>query len=355
MSYDVIMSPVQRATLDDVARLAGISTKTASRVYAEPDKVAAATRNKVHDAARRLHFRPNILARTLRRGGTSSSLGLLIGELSNPFYFSVAAGIEQQLVGSGMTLLVASTDESDQGEERAADALLSQRVAALLIIPAGEDQSYLVGESHLGTPIVAVDRPAHHVTADSVVLQNRHSAYTATEALLAQGHRRIGYICNPAGVYTQHERMAGYRAAMAQAGITDTGPLEQLADDPALPAEELARAALTSSAAPTAVLAGNNRMSVGVLRAANHLGIPIAGAKTTNTSALSLIGFDDFDTADLLGISVVSNDPLSLGREAAALALRRIAESQSRPEALELPTQLILRGSERAAHSVSHH
>ncbi|GAA1179487.1 LacI family DNA-binding transcriptional regulator [Nesterenkonia xinjiangensis] len=328
------MSLQQRATLDDVARLAGVSRKTVSRVYSEPEKVAGTTRDQVLAAARRLRFRPNTLARTLRRGGTSSTVGLLIGDMSNPFYHSVAAGIERELSSAGLTLVLGSSDDSEEGEERVADALLSQRVAALMMIPAAADQSYLDGERQLGTPVIAVDRPAKNLLADAVLLQNRSGARQATEALLAQGHRQIAYLASPADIYTQRERLAGYRGAMTEAGLGRTGPLEHLSDD--ADEDAVARAALGSAEPPTAVLAGNNRMSVAVLRAARELQVSPA-----------LIGFDDFDTADVLGISVISHDPLEMGRRAAALAVERIARPATVPEVVELPTRLVLRGSER--------
>ncbi|GAA3065654.1 MULTISPECIES: LacI family DNA-binding transcriptional regulator [Actinomycetes] len=327
------MALPQRATLDDVARLAGVSRKTASRVYSEPEKVAAATREQVLAAARRLRFRPNTLARTLRRGGATSTVGLLIGEMSNPFYHAVAAGIEHELSASGLTLVMGSSDDTEEGEERVADALLSQRVAALLMIPSAADQSYLDGERQLGTPVIAVDRPARNLLADAVLLQNRAGARQAAEALLNAGHRRIAYLASRADIHTQHERLAGYREAMATAGLGDAAALEHLSDDDA--EDTVARAALDTAEPPSAVVAGNNRMSVAVLRAAREL-----------ETRPALVGFDDFDTADVLGISVISHDPLEMGRRAAALAVERIARPTTVPEVIELPTRLVLRGSE---------
>lgn len=334
------MSVQQRATLDDVARLAGVSPKTVSRVYAQSAKVSPDTTERVLSAAKRLRFRPNSLARDLRRGGGSSTVGFIMGELRNPFYYTVAAGIEKELAAHGYTLIVATTDDSVEGEERVADTLLAQRVGALLLVPVSDDQSYLEGERQLGTPVIAIDRPARNLVADSVVLENRRGAFDAASALIARGHRRIGYVCNPASVYTQTERVAGYRAALVAAGIQPDPRWERLLDDPDLPADEVVRNLLTGDDAPTALIAGNNRVCVGALRALRGLDAPPA-----------LIGFDDFETADVLDVTVVGHDPAEMGRRAARLAIERMSDPTAFTTQLELPTRLIPRGSgERPPH-----
>ncbi|NYD67936.1 LacI family DNA-binding transcriptional regulator [Agromyces atrinae] len=329
------MTIQQRATLDDVARLAGVSAKTVSRVFTMRDKVAPDTVKRVLSAATRLRFRPNTVARSLRRGGATNAAGFIMGELSNPFYYKVASGIERTLAARGMSLVVATTDDSPAAEERVADALLAQRVGVLLLIPVAGDQSYLEGERQLGTPVIALDRPAQNLVADSVVLANREGAYRATRHLLDHGHRRIGYVCNPASVYTQAERVGGYRAAMAEAGISDTSALERLEDDRTVPPSTTVDRLLGESEPPTAIVSGNNRMTIGALRALR--------ARRDETTAL--VGFDDFDTADVIGVTVVSYDPVELGRQAAELALERISDPTGFTRELVLPTWLIERGT----------
>lgn len=330
------MSAQTRATLDDVARLAGVSSKTVSRVYTNRALVSADTTERVLSAARRLRFRPNTLARNLRRGGASRTIGFVMGDLANPFYYKVAAGIEEELSGSGYALLVATTDDTVDGEERVVDALLAQRIGALLIIPVSDDQAYLEGERQLGTPVIAIDRPARNLVADSLVLENHAGAYEATSRLLQLGHRRIAYLCNPADVYTQTERLRGFRDAMADHGIRETATLEHLVDDRDVPADATVAAALDAAEPPTALITGNNRMTIGALR--------VFRAHPERPEP-ALIGFDDFDTADVLGISVVSYDPTELGRRAARLTLERVAEPTGFTRQLTLPTWLVERGS----------
>lgn len=330
------MTVQPRATLDDVARLAGVSSKTVSRVYANRELVAPETVERVLSAAKRLRFRPNTLARSLRRGGATNTIGFIMGDLGNPFYYKVAAGIEEELRDSGRSLIVATTDDTPDGEERVADALLAQRIGALLLIPVADDQSYLEGERQLGTPVIALDRPARNLVADAIVLENRRGAREATRSLLERGHRRIAYACNPADVYTQIERVGGYREAMAAAGIHDTAALERLIDDRSLREEDIIGELLDAPDAPTAIVTGNNRMTVGALRALRA---------RSDRPAPALIGFDDFETADVLGISVITYDPVELGRRAARLAIERMSAPAGFTSQIELPTWLVERGS----------
>ena len=329
------MTVQQRATLEDVARLAKVSSKTVSRVFTQRELVAPQTVDRVLAAAKRLRFRPNTLAQGLRRGGGTRTVGFIMGELSNPFYYKVAGGIEKELKAHGYSLVVSATDDSPEGEEQVANALLSQRIGALLLIPVSDDQSYLEGERQLGTPVIALDRPARNLAADALVLDNRVAVAEATRRLLARGHRRIAYVCNPSSVYTQMERLAGFRQAMAEAGVSDTAPWEMLGDDLSLSSTDMMRELLGRPDRATAVIAGNNRMTIGALRVLRE-----QGDETT-----ALVGFDDFDTADVLGVSVISYDPGELGRRAAQLALERIADPSGFIQQLTLPTWIIERGT----------
>ena len=330
------MTVQQRATLEDVARLAGVSSKTVSRVFTHRDLVAPETVERVLGAAKRLRFRPNPLARNLRRGGPTNTIGFIMGELNNPFYYKLAAGIERELSAHGFSLVVATTDDTAEGEERVADALLGQRLGALLLIPVADDQSYLEGERHLGTPVIAIDRPARNLVADSIVLENHRGVFDATTRLLERGHRRIGYICNPASVYTQAERLRGYRDALAAYGIRDSSAWERLEDDLSRPADGLIADLLDRDDAPTAIITGNNRVTIGALRVLRDL---------HDDGRTALVGFDDFDTADVLGVTVISYDPLALGRAAATLAIERMQDPAGFTRQLEMPTWIVERGT----------
>lgn len=323
-----------RATLSDVARLAGVSGKTVSRVISGQSNVSPQTRQRVLEAAQRLRFRPNHLARDLRRGGASTTAAFVIGELANPFYSRVAAGIEKVLAEHGLTMVIATTDDDPTQEERVVAAMLERRVHSLLIVPIAADQSYLEGERQLGTPVVTIDRPAQNLAADSVVFANQAGAAEAVRSLLGHGHRRIAFVGGPSTLYTHGQRLAGYRQALFEAGVAGSGDWERTDAPDAASAERAVRELLAAPTAPTAILTGNNRASTGALRALRERDRQVA-----------LIGFDDFDLADMLGITVVTHDPEEMGRQAARLALARQGDLVAAPSQLVLPTRLVRRGS----------
>lgn len=329
-----------RPTLADVARLAGVSPKTVSRVFSHPETVSDGTRQLVLTSADRLHFRPNALARSLRHGGLLQTVGFVTAEFSNPFYINVATGIERALSPQDLTMVLA-TAEGPLAEQRVIETLVSQRVRSVLFVPLGDDHSFLEGERRHGLSIVAIDRPARNLVADSVVLDNRRGGYLATRALIAHGHRRIGYVCNPLTVYTQEQRLAGYDDALAEAGLPTDRAYLRGSDVRDLAIEHLVEDLLAGSDPPTALVSGNNRATVAAVRVLRRTGRDVA-----------LIGFDDLEMADVFGISVIRHDPVELGRIAAERALLRIADPTGATEMIVQPVEYIARGSgERPPHA----
>jgi LacI family transcriptional regulator len=321
--------------MSDVARLAGVSTKTASRVFSGDGRVAEKTRKAVLEAAARLRYRPNALARNLRTGGVTQTVGLVIGDLANPFYFKLSAAIERELSEKGMNLIVGTTEDTPESEVKVVNAMLSQQVRALIIAPAANDQSYLEGELSLGTPLVFLDRPAINIVSDDVCLNNFDGARKATDELLASGHRRIAFVAARPNLSTITDRLRGYQHAMLVAGIRETSDLERLADVSEESIEGAIRELLTSANPPTAIVGGNNRTSVAFIKLSRELG-----------RSCAYIGFDDFELAEALGVSVVSFDIPEMGRQATRLALSKISNPSVKPRHIVIDTRVITRGSE---------
>lgn len=332
------MAAQVRATLADVAKLAGVSAKTVSRVFSSPELVSEETLARVREAAGRLRFTPNVLARDLRLGGVTRTIGFVTAEFTNPFYIQVAAGIEQECSRRGYTMILASATDSPERERDVIETLVRQRVQAILLVPLGGDYSYLDGERHLGTVIVAVDRPIQNLLADTVLLADHDGGYQAAAALIAHGHRRIGFVANPAGIHTTQERLKGYRAALAEVGVVDSGRWERTSDDPARTLDDLVADLLDSDDPPTAIVGGNNRATVAAVRQLRRRGLDLA-----------LIGFDDFEMADAFGISVIAHDPVELGRRAVELAFERLEDPTGVPETAVLGVHYVPRGSGETA------
>lgn len=326
--------PRGRATVLDVARMAGVSGRTVSRVVAGGVSVSPETRQRVTEAVRVLRFRPNRMAQELRSGGISTTVGFVVGDFTNAFYMQVAAGIERLTTELGLTMLLAATRDVPDQEPTTVGAVLEHRVRALLLVPIGEDHGYLEHEEELGTPIVSVDRPAANADLDSVVFDNRGGAAAAVTSMIAAGHRRIAFVGSDRTIYTHRERLDGYHQALRGAGLP-TPPTRVCTDAP--DAESAGRAAselLTSADAPTAIFAGNNIAANGVLPVLwNH------------PHEVAFVSFDDFQFADALGISVVSHDPAEMGSEALQLALSRYDDPDRPSRQIVLPTRLIRRRS----------
>ena len=322
-----------RATLRDVAQLADVSLKTASRVLSGQPNVREETARRVRDAARTLRFRPNRLARDLRSGAVSTAVGFVIGDLSNPFYTQIAAGAERVLRDHGLELFIATSDEDPERERRVTLTMLERRVQALFVVPVADQHAYLLPEQQLGTPMVFIDRPAADLPADSIVLDNRRAVREATRGLLSRGHRRIGLIADRVDVWTAQERLTGFTDAMREAGQLDWDRHVRRAHDVAESATA-ARELLAGKDPPTAFFGLNNRITLGILEALAH-----------RRDHIAVLGFDDFELAPLLGVSVIAHDPVDLGRRAAETALDRLAGRSGVPQQIVLPTRFIPRGS----------
>lgn len=325
-----------RPTMLDVAQMAGVSLKTVSRVVNQEPRVNEETRKRVEAAIRSLGFRRNDIARSLRQGQTSLTVGLVIEDIANPFYAHLARGVEQIAQRHHHMLIISNSEENSQRERELVNAMLRRRVSGLLIVPAGRDHSYLQREVRLGTPVIFLDRPPVNLEVDTILLDSYGGAHTAIEHLLNQGHRRIGLICGDPSVHTGAGRVAGYRAALQEWGI----PLEQSlicfgCDEP-IKAEAAVRRLLALQDPPTALFADNNRICIAALRALR-----------TSPRRPALIGFDDFELADMLPvpITVIAHDPVAMGRKAAELLFARLAGDDRPPQHILMPTGLIARGS----------
>ncbi len=323
-----------RSTMRDVARAAGVSLKTVSRVVNEERGVGAEAAARVKKAIESLGYRPNDMARNLRRRQRSSSLGLIIEDIRNPFYSAIARAVEEVAQARRQQVILGNSNEDPRSERALVGAFLERRVSGLLLVPAGRDHRYLEIELAQGMPVVFMDRPPGNIEADVVLLDNAGGARLAAEHLVGQGHRRIGVVGDPGTIYTIGKRVDGFREALADAGVPLDESLLRLGVRDVLEAETATRELLSQPDPPTAIFATNNRASVGALRAMRHPGARVA-----------LVGFDDFELADLLSVTVVRHNPLEMGRRAAELLFARLAGDDRGPQTVVLPTELVVRGT----------
>ena len=325
--------------MKDVAQLAGVSVKTVSRVVNGEPGASVEVRERVLQAADRLDYRHNLGASTLRRKDARSGIvGALLQDLGNSFSAGLLRALEDSLRESGLSVLAASLDEEPDRERGMVADLVARRADGLVLMPASHRHEYLISEQRVGLPLVFVDRKPHGVDCDSVTVDNRRGAATATAHLIAGGHRRIAMLSDLEEIETAQERIAGYRSALEEAGL-DFDPALLV---PSVRGEQEASTVVTNLLAlpdpPTAFVTGRNILTVGAVRALRSAGL---------SHQVALVGFDDFPMADLVepALTVIRQDVQRIGTEVGRILLERLAGDRSAPKHLVLAPSLICRGS----------
>lgn len=325
--------------MKDVAALAGVAIKTVSRVMNDEPTVAPELATRVHVAAAKLGYRPNLTASSLRRGDRrTATIGLLLEDVANPFSAALLRAVEDVARERRVQILIGSLDEDPAREREMAITLIDRGVDGLIVVPASHDQSYLMAERHFGTRVVFLDREPRLIEADAVVSDNKAGAIVAVQHLLEHGHARIAYLGDAEHIATAAQRYEGYRVGLDRAGI----PLDHEIVQHGLRASEDATVAAAALLAmphpPTAIFASQNLITIGTVRAlrAAHL-----------EHSVGLIGFDDFVLADALvpGITVIAQDVATLGRRATELLFARLDGDESPAKTHVIPTGMIVRGS----------
>lgn len=331
------------ATARDVARRAGVSTSTVSHVINGTQNVSEVLRKRVLKAMRDLEYQPNAMARSLRTR-RSHTLGLLVPDLANPFVPAVVRGIEDVAKDNDYSVILCNLDEDPEREREYLRVLLSRRVDGLLMGPTGERHEALERLVSERFPLVFFDRYVAGLDVSVVMLHNERAAHVAVSHLIELGHTRIGMVSGHPRHSTTHDRIAGYRHALSEAGLVVD---ERLIVGGSSTSEGAARA-MTSLLAvperPTAVFCANNLMTIGALSAGRRAGLSVP-------EELALVGFDDFSWADVFHprLTTVAQPTYEIGRSAAELLLELIRSGGTvPPRHILLAGQLIVRESSGA-------
>ena len=324
-------------TLVDVARAAGVSLKTASRVLNDSDELRPETEKLVREAMARLGYQPNELARGLK-SKKSAAIGLIVPNLSDPFSATAISSIQNVARAHGYVVILASSGGDAALEKTELQAMTRRQIEGIILSAASCKKSDLSIPLSSQVPVVVFDEPVRGAEVDTITVTNRKAAHEATAHLLGHGYRRILAVGARPSLYTCAERVAGYRAAMKQRRAL---PVELL-----VPHEQhLTAAALApffeGPRAIDAIFSLNWVCTIGILRGLLEFGKSIP-------EDVALIAFDDFDLAEVVppGVTVVRQPVSELGNRAARSLFERIEKKSAlAPRKIVLSTELILRGS----------
>ena len=324
------------STMREVGALAGVSAKTVSRVINGDRYVSAQVRARVEGAVAELGYVPNMLSQTFR-AGRDSAIGIAVPDIADAFFGSVIQAVERQARARTTAVIVTSLGDDPATEQLTVETLLRRQVAGLIIAPISTDQSYLSAWQPR-TELMFIDRAARRITADSVIEDDIGGAATAVGHLIDRGHRRIAFVGNAAAVVTTGRRLAGYRAALAEAGIGADPLLERLyAAGPAGAVVSL-RDLLDLSDPPTAIFSSNSQGSL----------VLVPELQSLRRTDVGFVSFGDFPMAEALrpSVTVLDQDPEQVGLAAAQRLFARIDGLPApRRRHLVLPVPLVVRES----------
>ena len=325
-------------TLRDVAERAEVSAITVSRVINEAGYVKAETRERVLHAIRELNYVPNLQARSLRSRRTHS-LALLITDVTNPFWTTVARGVEDTAVENGFSVILCNTDEDPEKERSYIDVLIQKRVDGAIVAPASRDGTNLGRLLHQQIPFVIVDRRVDQIEADVVLSDSFEAARKLTRYLVERGHRRIAVITGPAGISTADERLAGYRNGLEEAEIGEDQALVYRGRFEQKTGHTATLELLALPDRPTAIFACNNFIAFGALIALRERGIAAP-------AELELASFDEIPLLSVIGPSLpmAVQPAYEMGAVATELLLERLAGTRQERREVHLETRLILEG-----------
>jgi LacI family transcriptional regulator len=329
----------RRPTLRDVAALAGVSYKTVSRVVNNEPGVSLALAERVRRACAQLDYHPNHTASSLRRGDRrTSSLGLILEDVSNPFSGAMYRAVEDVALARGVTVLAGSCDEDATRANILLSAFASRRVDGLVVAPPPGDLTPMLMEQRKGTALVFLDRAPGHSGVDAVVSDNRRGAARGVTHLIRHGHRRIGFLGDEPAIWTAEERYQGYLDALMAYDLPIDPTIVQRDSRHGEARVRSVAAMMSSQHSPTALFTGQNLITMDAIRALRVQGVE---------HQVALVGFDDFRLADLLepGVTVVAQDLGAMGHRAAEVVFDRIDGADRQFQVEVIPTTLITRGS----------
>jgi len=325
------------ATIVDVARRARVSASTVSHVVNGTRFVSEDARARVEAAIRALGYRPNGLARSLRRG-QSHTLGLVLPDSANPYFAEIGRELELSAFEAGFSVVLCNSENDREKERLYVNVLARNQVDGILLVATGDRTDHFFSLIEGKLPVVMLDREAAKPGLDCVIADNVEGGRLATHHLASLGHRRIGFVTGPPKVSSSVQRLAGYRKALQQAGLRVEDALIRPGDFHPESGWAAAHKLLALAQPPTAIFACNDLMAMGVLRAANELGRNVP-------RELAVVGYDDIELSryTIPPLTTVAQPKREMAREALSLMTRRLEAESLDPQQRHLPVTLVIR------------
>ncbi|NPV53159.1 MAG: LacI family DNA-binding transcriptional regulator [Firmicutes bacterium] len=328
-------------TIKDVAQKAGVSFATVSRVLRGERYVSAETQQAVHRAVKELGYHPNSLARNFKTK-RSNIIGFVMPDISNPFFATIARGIEERARRNGYDLIIYDTHSDPDRELKGLQMLAERRVDGVILSPISDQLLKLEIPDVRILPVVLVDNLVEGAEVDSVIIDNVQATRRLVEHLLSLGHRKIAMITGPLNQTTGKDRLAGYLSALHDHGIPEVKGWIREGDFLMQSGYELAGELLDKADKPTAILAANNFMALGAMRAIRERGLHIP-------RDMALVAFDDMSEFTTLldpPLTAMVQPAGRLGDAACDLLLRRLhAKRSMKPRQVIMEAELLIRGS----------
>jgi LacI family transcriptional regulator len=333
------------ATIRDVAKLAGVSPITVSRVINNTSYVGKETRRRVDVAIRQLGYVPNTLARSLRLSQTNI-VALVLTDITNPFWTTVVRGVEDAASDAGFNVILCNT-KSEVEQEKYLNVLLQKRVDGVLLVPVCCNLKMIQAIQSQNVPLVVLDRHILGVEVDSVRCDSEGGGYALVRLLISKGHRRIAMLSGPRGVSSADDRVAGYQRALIEASLGISDELIFYGNFTQQSGYEMVQKALAVQPHPTAIFAANNFITMGAFKAVRDAGLKVP-------EDIALVGFDDLPLELIIDpfFTVAAQPAYEMGKQATELILARVS-GRVPPACQEiiLSTEIIVRRSSGENHT----
>jgi LacI family fructose operon transcriptional repressor len=323
-------------SIKDVAEAAGVSTATVSRVLSNGLHVRPEVRERVLATVERLGYRPNLVARSLR-SQQSSTIGLIVSDISNPFFTAISRAVEDTAYEQGFSVLLCNTDENPEKEAIYLNLMRDTAVAGAIMSPTRQTIANFA-DSNLPFPIVVVDRSISNGDVDAVLLDNVDAAYRLITHLIEQGYRRIAALCSE--MSTGLERQVGYEKALRAHGLAPKSEYMKYVSPKAEAGYAAALKMLDLAEIPDALFTVNSLIAEGALQAIRERNLTIP-------DDIALVTFDETTWTSLVqpAITLIAQPTYEIGKTAAELLIQRIADPGRPTRQVILKGQLLVRGS----------